>query len=203
MGTKDARIDAYIKKAPEFAKPVLNHFRALVHKTIPEIEETIKWGCPNFQYHGGLCTMASFNDYCGIGFFKAKLMKELSKPNELTDGIAGNLGKIKTVNDLPTDKILEGYLKEAAAINENGIKAVPKKKLTATDIPEMPDSLKKAFTKNKKAQEIFEAFSPSHKREYINWIIDEKTDETKNKRIETTLEWLEEGKTRMWKYQKK
>ena len=65
------------------------------------------------------------------------------------------------------------------------------------------DAFAAALKKNKKAQVVWEGFSPSHRREYIEWIAEAKTDVTRDKRIATTLEWLIEGKSRNWKYEKK
>ena len=51
-----------------------------------------------------------------------------------------------------------------------------------------------------KARATFEGFRPSHKREYLEWIIEAKTDETRRKRLDTAVEWMAEGKPRNWKY---
>jgi uncharacterized protein YdeI (YjbR/CyaY-like superfamily) len=202
MGKKDKRIDTYIAKAQDFAKPVLIHIRALVHKAIPDVEETMKWSFPHFEYAGGtVCSMASFKQHCAFGFWKASLMKDPYKVLNTKEAM-GHLGKITSVKDLPSDKILTEYMKEAAKFNEQGVKV---KKKTAPVKKELaiPDEFMKAIRKNKKALITFESFSPSHKREYIEWITEAKTEVTKNKRTETAVEWMAEGKPRMWKYIKK
>jgi bacteriocin resistance YdeI/OmpD-like protein len=43
-------------------------------------------------------------------------------------------------------------------------------------------------------------FSPSHRREYIEWLTEAKTEATRAKRLATALEWMAEGKPRNWKY---
>lgn len=60
MTEKDTRVDSYIPKSENFAKPILIHFRKLVHTACPEVEEKIKWGFPHFDYKGMMCSMAAF-----------------------------------------------------------------------------------------------------------------------------------------------
>jgi len=204
MGTKDPRIDKYIANAAEFAKPILNHMRELVHKACPETEETIKWGFPHFDYKGMMCSMAAFKQHCAFGFWKAALIKyKKLMENAKSESAMGHLGRITSLNDLPSDKVLMAYIKEAKKLNDDDVKlpikpvAKEKKELV------VPNYIQKALKKNKPALKIFEGFSPSHKREYVEWITEAKTEETRNKRIATTIEWLSEGKPRNWKYIKK
>lgn len=200
MPKTDPRIDAYIAKSADFAKPVLNHIRKLVHKACPDVVENIKWGFPFFEYKGPLCSMNAFKAHCGFGFWKAKLIPD---PKGLLAGeSAGSMGKITSLKDLPSDKIILDFIKVAMRLNDEGVKATPVKKAPKKDIP-VPEDVKKLLSKNKKAAATFEAFSPSHRREYLEWILEAKTEETRNKRIATMLEWLAEGKARNWKYQSK
>jgi uncharacterized protein YdeI (YjbR/CyaY-like superfamily) len=205
MGKKDKRIDAYIAAAADFARPVLKHLRAVVHKACPDVIETIKWSFPNFEYHNAiLCSMASFKQHCAFGFWKAPLMDDPSKilvPHG--EGGMGNLGPIKSIDDLPSEKILINYIKQAMLLNEKGIKNPAPKKSSAPKTLVIPEYLTKALKKNKDAQATFEEFSYSNKKEYVDWLVEAKTDETRDKRLATTLEWLAEGKVRNWKYLKK
>lgn len=204
MGKKDPRVDAYIAKSREFAKPILEHLRGLVHKACPETEETIKWGFPHFDYKGMMCSMASFKQHCAFGFWKASLMKNKKlMTNAKSETAMGHLGKITSLKDLPTDKVFLSYIKEAKQLNDDEVKLPVRQ--TAKDKNEIavPDHLTKTLKKNKRALKVFEGFSPSHKREYVEWITEAKTEETRNKRITTAIEWLSEGKPRNWKYMKK
>ena len=202
MATTDPRIDAHIKKSAPFAQPILQHLRELVHKACPGVQETMKWSFPHFEYKGILCSMSAFKQHCNFGFWKGSLLKNdkglLSRVGE-TD--MSFFDKLTSMDDLPSDKILLAYIKEAVKLNEEDIKLPPKPKTVKQPL-ETPDDLLAALKKNKKALKSFEDFSPSHKREYIEWIIDAKTEATRNKRIETTVEWLSEGKSRNWKYEK-
>jgi uncharacterized protein YdeI (YjbR/CyaY-like superfamily) len=202
MGKKDKRVDAYIEKAQPFAKPVLSHLRQLVHNACPEVEETIKWGMPSFDYKGPFCSIASFKEHCAFGFWKAALMKDADKMKDNQQNAMGHAGKIKSLQDLPPDKILLNWIKEAMKLNDDGTKLPPRKLKEKKEIL-VPDYFTKELNKNKKASTTFQNFSPSHRREYLEWITEAKTEETRNRRMTTALEWLTEGKGRHWKYEKK
>lgn len=202
MKNTDPRVDSYIKKSADFAKPILSHLREVIHKACPEVTETVKWGFPHFEYKGVICSMASFKAHCAFGFWKAAVMSDPEKILKTKQSAAmGQLGRISKLNDLPSDKILIEYIKEAVKLNEAGIKTVKVKKVKKE--LDLPDYFVKSLKKNKKALSGFEAFSPSHKREYIEWITDAKTENTREKRMNTAIEWIAEGKSRNWKYMKK
>jgi len=204
MGKKDPRVDAYIAKSQDFAKPILKHLRKLVHKAVPGVEETIKWSFACFDYKGPFCTMAAFKQHCTFGFWKAALMKDKKlMSNAKSETAMGHMGRITSLKDLPSDKKLISYLKEASKLNDAGIK-LPKKKIsTEKKVIFVPNYFTKELKKNKKASSTFNNFNYSHKKEYVEWITEAKTEETRNKRIATTLEWLAEGKARNWKYEKR
>lgn len=195
-------IDEYIAKSADFAKPILTHLRALVHKACPETEETIKWSMPTFIYNGKiLCMMASFTNHCSFGFWKSSRLRDVAGILE-NEGSAGSLGKLMSKKDLPADKLIIAYIKETATLNEIDVpKTTQPKKKPKPELP-MPPELTAALKKNKKAKAVFDAFSPSHRREYIEWIIEAKTEDTRDRRIGKTIEQLKEGKSRHWKYQK-
>ena len=203
MIQKDKRIDAYILKSADFAKPILNHLRSLVHNACPKVEETIKWGFPHFDYKGMMCSMAAFKQHCAFGFWKTKLMKDAKEMISQNEYAMGHMGKIRSLKDLPPDKKITAWIKEAMKLNDDDVKLPERKKSVSTKEIEVPDALQKALIKNKLAATTFSNFSPSHKNEYIEWINEAKTEETKNKRTATTIEWLKEGKSRNWKYERK
>lgn len=204
MGKKTKEVDAYISKSADFAKPILNHIRNLVHKTCPAVEEKIKWGNPHFDYHNGpMCHMAAFKQHCAMGFWKAAMMKDGSLvENAKAETAMGHLGKITSLKDLPADKQLVAWIKEAMKLNEEGIKLAPKKTTEKKELV-VPDYFSKALSKNKKALKTFTEYPYSHKKEYLQWITEAKTEETRLKRMTTAIEWLAEGKSRNWKYEVK
>jgi uncharacterized protein YdeI (YjbR/CyaY-like superfamily) len=203
MPGKDPRIDSYIVKSEIFAQPILKHLRELVHKACPDVEETIKWSFPHFDYKGSMCSMASFKNHCAFGFWKGSIMKDSAGVlHEQGSSGMGSLGKITSLKDLPNDKTLIAYIKQAVQLNEDGIKLPPRQRTEQKDLS-VPASLASALEKDKKAQTVFEEFSPSHKKEYIEWINEAKTETTRNKRIESAIEMMTEGKTRNWKYVRK
>ncbi len=204
MGKKDQRVDAYIAKSQDFAKPILEHLRELVHKGQPDIEETIKWGFPHFQYKGIVCSMAAFKQHCAVVFWKAAIMSDpILVKNAEAESSMGHLGKITSLKDLPKDKILLSYIKEAVKLNEEDVKLPSKPKPKEKKEIVVPDYFTNALKKNKKANEVFNNFAYSHKKEYVEWITEAKTEDTRNKRIATAVEWIAEGKGRNWKYAKK
>lgn len=203
---KDRRIDDYIAKSENFAKPILKYLRDIVHRACPDINETMKWSFPHFDYKGMMCGMASFKEHCTFGFWKASLMKDNHKVFIKGENAGmGNFGKIKDIQDLPYAKIIIEYIREAMKLNDEGITFEIRKKTNTTERKELiiPDYFINAVKKNKKAFDTFNNFSYSHKKEYIEWITEAKREETRNKRIETTIVWLSEGKGRNWKYNKK
>jgi uncharacterized protein YdeI (YjbR/CyaY-like superfamily) len=201
MENFDTRVDAYIEKSAEFAKPILNHLRELVHRASPEITETMKWSAPFFEYNGVLCFMMAFKQHCGFGFWKAGTLPD---PHGLIkdEGNAGSIGKLTTLADLPDDDILIWYIRQAMELK--GMPSVaapkPKKVVTGTTVLAIPDYLSILLAGNPEAKGYFEKFSPSQKREYITWFEEAKTEATRNKRLTEGLAWISEGKTRNWKY---
>ena len=202
MPNKITEVDKYIAKAKPFAKPVLEHIREIVHSASPDIQEVIKWGFPNFDYKGPLCAMASFNEHCAFSFWKGTIMKDDDKIiNSVGKTAMGHMGRITSVKDLPPKKILVKYIREAIELNEKGVKVPKKKPATVKEIP-IPEDFANALAKNKKAKATFEKFAPSHRKEYLQWIIEAKREETRVKRIDTAIEWIAEGKGRNWKYER-
>jgi uncharacterized protein YdeI (YjbR/CyaY-like superfamily) len=204
MGKRDKKIDAYIEKAQPFARPILNHLRELVHKACPGTEEKMKWSFPHFDYKGQMmCSMAGFKQHCVFGFWKASLMKDKSLVAMAKTEVAmGHLGRITSLKDLPPDKVLKGYIKEAMKLNDEGVKLPARAKTPSAPVV-VPPELTAALKKNKTAWETFEAFSNSHKKEYIQWITEAKTESTREKRLEQAIEMMAEGKNRNWKYESK
>ena len=190
----------YIQKAAPFAKPILNHIREVVHSASPLITETIKWGMPFFEYKGSICQMAAFKQHCAFGFWKASLLDDpqgLLKKGEA----GGSFGRIITIDDLPSDEAIIHFVLQAMKNNESGKKA-PVVKKTPAEKKELvvPDYFAALLKEHPKAKETFDKFSYSNKKEYLEWIIEAKTDTTRQKRLDTTIDWLIEGKSRMWKY---
>jgi uncharacterized protein YdeI (YjbR/CyaY-like superfamily) len=191
--TKDPRVDAYIRRAQPFARPILNHLRKLVHIACPDVEETIKWRSPFFERKGIICFMASFKEHAVFGFWKGALL--FGKGNK---GAMGHFGRITSLKDLARDKELVGYIGKAAELNERGIQK--KRTRRGAQRVSVPADLKAALAKNAKALKTFENFSYSHKKEYVDWITHAKRDETRKRRLKTAIQWLNKGKAQNWKY---
>ena len=200
MPTIDPFVDAYIDKAQDFAKPILKHIRELVHEACPDVVETKKWSFPHFDYKGMMCSMASFKEHCAFNFWKQSLLDQNAFPAEKT--AMGSFGRITSLKDLPSDKVMKKLIKDACALNDAGVKverkAVSKEKKDLV----VPPVLLEALARNEAAANTFNTFPYSKKKDYAVWIDEAKTDATRDKRLATAIEWLIEGKSRMWKYEK-
>jgi uncharacterized protein YdeI (YjbR/CyaY-like superfamily) len=204
-GSRDARIDAYIGKARPFAQPVLIHIRELMHKAAPDLNETVKWGMPFFELNGVILgNMAAFKEHCSLGLWGPEMHAILGNDGAKSNEAMGTFGRIASVKDLPAEKVLLGYFKQAAGFVTSGERTTslvrkPKRALKAP--PEVPAELAAALKKNKLAAKVFDGFSPSCKREYVDWVAEAKREETKQKRVAQAVEWMAEGKSRNWKYE--
>ena len=195
----DPRIDTYIEKSADFAKPILCHIRDLVHRASPEVEETMKWGFPHFEYKGTICSMASFKAHCAFGFWNSDPHHILKKGSSEA---MGQFGRITSVDDLPPDDILASYIHEAIILNEQGIKVSRNSDRPSDPVP-TPGYFEEILKSHPEAKTNFDKFSNSHRKEYIGWFEEAKTEETRNKRINQAIEWLVEGKSRNWKFERK
>ena len=200
MGTRDPRVDTYIAKSADFAQPILTHIREVMHSACPDVVETMKWSMPFFDYEGPMCNMAAFKAHVGFGFWKGALV--LGRGYGDDDRAMGQLGRITSIEDLPPKKELTALIRKAAKLNADGVKVEKKKKSPRAELP-VPRELSAALAKNKKARANFEAFPPSHRRDYNEWIGEAKREETRAARVKQAIEWIAEGKSRNWKYERR
>ncbi len=188
MPTTDPRIDQHIADAGAFAKPVLERFRALVHREVPDCVEAIKWGMPHFTVGGkNLAGMAAFKAHVSIFFH-----------NDEQAGGTGPFHKIASLDAFPDEADVVERLRAAVARL-----AAPKAKVPRASpkpVPAMPGPLSAALEAAGHA-ERFASMPPGQRREYIEWIVEAKTEPTRDKRIAQAVEWIGEGKGRNWKYQ--
>jgi len=197
MPTTDPRVDEYIANAAEFAQPILTHLREVIHAACPEVKEAIKWSMPNFDYHGIMCNMAAFKQHCAFGFWKAELL--LAEEDDKGKEAMGQFGRITSVKDLPSKKVLTAYVKKAMKLNEAGVK-VARPKAAPRELV-VPDYFIAALEEIPAAYEAFNKFSTSAKRDYCEWLTEAKTEATRDKRMAQAVEWIAEGKKRNWKYE--
>ncbi|MBL8649419.1 MAG: YdeI/OmpD-associated family protein [Sphingopyxis sp.] len=193
--SRDPRVTAYIAARQPFAQPILTHLRELVHKHAPDAEETLKWGVPHFVVNGqNLAGMAAFKSHATFGFWRDE--EVTGSPRDT--GAMGSMGRLATLADLPGDKQMAAWIAKAAALCGEGKpkRAAPKPRAAL----DLPDDLGAALKGNAAAQRHWELFSPGKRRDYIEWVLEAKREETRVKRIETIVVQVAEGKDRNWKY---
>jgi uncharacterized protein YdeI (YjbR/CyaY-like superfamily) len=193
---RDPRVDAYIASKNDFAQPILTHLRDLIHGHAPAVEETIKWSMPFFTYKGELlANMAAFKEHAAFGFWD-RLGLATGKEGDAM----GQYGRLTDVPTLPPDTLLLGRLDEALAKIDAGEK--PKRPARgAKPEAEVPPALAAALAADAQATGTWNAFPPSCRREYCEWVADAKRDETRAKRVTQTIEQARAGKKLNWKYE--
>ena len=193
----DSRIDAYIAKAQPFARPILDHVRERVRAVVPDVEETLKWGAPSFVLDGKiLLMMAVFKAHAALNFWRGQELRG----NEANADAMGQFGKLTAVGDLPSDEELDALICKAAELARS-VPAPRKPKHAPKPAPTLHPEFAAALATAPKAKEVLDGFPPSAQRDYLEWITEAKQEATRRKRIATAIEWLGEGKRRMWKYE--
>jgi len=196
MPKTDPRIDTYIEKAGDFAKPILTHIRRVMHSACPDVEEGMKWSMPFFMIDGkNLANMAAFKAHAAFGFWES-----LNVETPKADDAMGHFGRITTIDDLPEDSVLVAMIRSVAERLQAGKASPAKTKSRPVEVPPLPEDLAQALAASPAAQKTYDNFSPSNQREYIEWVTEAKREATRAKRIAMAVEWMAEGKDRNWKY---
>ena len=200
----DPRVDLYINRAAKFAQPILEYLREALHKSVPAVQEDVKWSRPFFVLNGqNLGYMAAFSKHCAFGFWSPKMTERLKADGIDGSESSGSFGRIVSLSDLPSAKVLAGYFKEAAKLIANGEagSAMSERAGRSVKAPlPMPEEFAAALAKSKAAKANFEALPPSCRREYIEWISTAKREETRERRVVTAVEMIAENRRMNDKY---
>lgn len=191
----------YLGTVAPFARPIVKRFCDVIAKADSRITVSLKWGKPSFEYQGILCGIAAFKRHVSWGFWKGELLKP--PPGTKFARIGASFmsgGSVGDVSELPSDDVLRELVRQAIALNEQGV-STPKPKSKKIPVV-VPADLKAALARDKRAREQFDSMSPSHRREYVEWIVEAKRPETRERRVATTVEWVREGKSQKWRYEK-
>jgi uncharacterized protein YdeI (YjbR/CyaY-like superfamily) len=193
----DPRVDAYIARQADFARPILDHLRRVAHAASPDIGEAIKWGMPFFTYHDqNLANMAGFKKHVAFGFWHDKVGRESARGNAM-----GQFGRITRLSDLPSEEEIGALVTQATALIDAGDR--PRAGPKAVKPPRaVHPAFQAALDANPAALAVWAAFTPGKVRDYCEWIGEAKTDATRDKRVATAVEWIAQGKDRNWKYRK-
>ena len=196
----DSRINAYIARAAPFAQPILEHLRALAHRALPGVAETIKWSMPHFMLGGkNVAGMAAFKAHCAFTIHGEG--RQGPNGDDVETGM-GQYGRITALGDLPAEAVMIERLHAARDRISTSGSAInrPVARAPKAELP-VPDELTAALAANRAAQAQFDAFSPSHRREYNEWIGEAKQPATRERRVAQAIEWIADGKWRNWKYE--
>ena len=202
MITRSPDVDAYIARSAPFAQAIVTKIREAFHAGCPGLEERLKWGMPSFEYKGLLGGMAVFKKHVAFGFWKSRLMKEFSARFEGAPRASFMGTRIESLADLPPKRALVACVREAARLNEEGVKEPRRAVRNVRPARAVPRDVKMALAAHARARASSDAFPPSAKRDYVEWITEAKADSTRSRRVETTVQWLAESKRRTWKYER-
>jgi uncharacterized protein YdeI (YjbR/CyaY-like superfamily) len=195
--SRDPRIDAYIDRQAEFARPILGRLREAVHAACPEVEETLKWSMPSFLYKGRiLANMAAFKAHATFGFWRGKEVVGETGAERMA---MGQFGRLASVSDLPPPEALDKLIRRAMALAEQSSRPRAAEAAPKADLA-VPDDLRAELAGNSAAAATFDGFPPSARRDYIEWLVEAKRPETRARRLKQAVEWLADGKRRHWKY---
>ena len=202
MGDHKAAVDAYIARSAPFAQPILEHLRDLVHATSPEVRESIKWSMPFFTRGDSiLCNMAAFRAHCSFGFWDRRMTPLLAERGVLCNNAMGSLGRLRSLEDLPDDATLRSLIVCAHDFAIAERKGRPEIARPPRPVLEPPSDLLAALAAKPEANRQFDVMSPSSRREYIEWVLEAKRDDTRERRIREAVERISEGKTRNYEYE--
>ena len=192
----DPRIDAYVARQADFARPILEHLRAVLHEACPQCEETLKWSMPSFMYREKiLAGMAAFKAHATFGYWNDSMLQQ----EEKNRSAMGQFGRLTSLDDLPSRESLVELTRKSMRLIDEGVKPVRNK--TVKEPFTVPQDLRAAINGVPAAKVTFDGFPPSCQREYVEWITEAKRDETRAKRLAQAVEWMAEGKRRHWKYE--
>lgn len=193
----DPRIDAYIARQADFARPILEHLRATVHAACPDCEETLKWSSPSFMYKGKiLAGFAAFKAHASFGYWSGSQVLDASPEQQ---SAMGQFGRLTSLDDLPSRAALVEFTRKAMKLIDDGVKPVRNKHKKPPF--SVPQDLRAAIDAVPAAAATFDNFPPGQQREYADWVSEAKRDETRARRLAQSVIWLAEGKRRNWKYE--
>lgn len=198
---KNNAVDDYISRQDPFAQEIILHLRDIIHQSSTEVNETIKWRQPCFESNGLVCAIAAFKKHVNFSFFKGKLLNDSAQIFSASENNELAALKFTTLNDVPTDDILINYVQQAIALNNTS--HAEKRKVVRKDKADLviPEDLTSALAENPTAKKVFNDFSYSKQKDYIEWLTSAKREATRAARLATALEWISEGKARHWKYE--
>jgi len=200
MAEKNPAIEAYIEKFPQWEKELTKLVR-IIRKS--KLEETIKWGMPNFCLDGKMVIgIGAFKNHFGIWYFQGALLKDKSKV--LKNAQPGKTQamrqwKLESMEDLDV-KLIHAYNQEAIENQKAGKRVIPTKRKPKKVA--MPIELKEHLKQHPSDKKAFEKLTPGRQNEVKEYIGEAKRASTRINRLAKSIDLLLEGKTPMDMYRK-
>lgn len=174
-----AAVDPWIASEPDYARPILNYLRDLIHEAAPDAVAQMKWSRPFYLVNGTpICYLAAFKQHCGFGFWSPDMTEVLKADGIAEPGASGSFGRISSIADLPPADHLLRYLRHAADLARTGSAKTPMasgRRASAKAPIAMPTALATALAQSAEASAGFQKLSASCRREYFEWITSAKS----------------------------
>lgn len=184
-------VEEYIENSANFAEEIAM-LRNIINSTA--LEETIKWSMPTYCLNGkNVLGLGAFKNHFCIWFHHGVFLKDEHKllynaQEEKTKAMRQM--RFETKKDINKAAVL-AYVKEAIENQRLGRELKPQRKTKPVTIPK---ELKTALNTNSEFKKTFKQLSPSHQREYCDYITEAKRDDTKQRRLEKIIPMIINGK---------
>lgn len=186
------QINSFIAEQPEWQRLTMIRLRQLIRTADPEAEGLMRGNSPAFDHDGPMVSMHAFKTCVSVWFHKGALLKDTHDLFNLSekDDVRGVRKYKVNEGDTIHEKAFSDLVRQAVKLNESATKSVEPR---SAKVVALPAEMESCLKRDEEAWEHWERFSPSHKKEYVEWINDAKQDETRKRRIAQALEMIREG----------
>lgn len=117
--TKSNAVDLYLRHTPKHQRELMSIVRRIIQSTLPDVEESIKFGVPFYSRKGLLCYLSPLKKQEGIyiGFVKGYRMSDESGLFTGKDLKQIRHMEFRRTSEIKT-RMLKQYLHEAVMLNE-------------------------------------------------------------------------------------
>jgi len=176
-------VEEYILNVKE-GSGILIVLRELIGLT--ELKETVKWGIPVYTINDkNVLGIAAFKTYVGLWFYNGSFLKDdAGVLVNASEGVTKAMRQWRfTSVDEIDDKLVLKYVNEAIENQKQGKELKPDRSKPVI----IPDDLKAVFSEDKELENCFNRFTPGKQREFVNYISEAKTTETRKARVQKVI----------------